>query len=920
MDHKRAEEALRESEERFRAAFDQSIVGIVLTDLDGRIQRANPAFCALVGRPLEEFIGRDSSAFTHPEDVTRNVDIIGQLKAQESSSSVYEKRYLRKDGAVAYAQVSISPVRDAKGTPVSLIAVVEDITERKRTDASLARLAEQRRLALDAAQMGWWHYDASTDDVLLDERVQALFGASGRRSSYEDMLALVHPDDRAALDAAVQAATDPSDPRPFSVEYRAARPDGSQRWIESKGKAYFEGEGAERRLVSFVGTAADIHEQKTTQEAIRRSREQMELVVKGANAGVWYCPLPFDRLIWDEKVKEHFHLPPEAEVTIDLFYERIHPDDRARTRAAIEKSISERKPYDIDYRTVSPDGQRTRWIHAIGRAFYGADGEPVRFDGITVDVTDRVNAELAQRQSAELLRAVFEATPECVKLVSPEGALMFMNPAGICMIEAQEMASVQGACVFDLIAPEHRPEWVERHKRVCAGEKLSWVFELIGLSGTRRWMETHAVPLPMPDGRTGQLAVTREITARRQAEADREQLLASERAARTEAERASQLKDEFLATVSHELRTPLNAILGYAGLMRRGVIKPSEVPDAVEVIERNARVQAQIIEDILDMSRIVSGKLRLDVQPVDLSAVVDAALDTVQPAADAKGIRLTRAVDPLLGLVSGDPNRLQQVVWNLLTNAIKFTPKGGRVEVALAREGAQVELSVSDNGQGIKLEFLPHVFDKFRQADASTTRKHGGLGLGLAIVRNLVEMHGGTIRAKSAGEGQGATFVMSLPLSAAHASVEADDHASDRPTLEPISSVDRPSLTEVSVLVVDDEPDARELVRRLLEDCGARVALAASTQEALDVLDRARVDVLVSDIGMPGEDGYQLIRRVRARGREGQGDIPAAALTAFARSEDRRRALQAGYQTHIAKPVEPMELVFAVASLAGMTG
>ena len=503
MDHKRAEEALRESEERFRAAFDQSIVGIVLTDLDGRIQRANAAFCALVGRPLEEFIGRTSGGFTHPEDVARNLDIVGRLKARGATSSVYEKRYIRKDGAVAHAQVSISAIRDAAGTPVSLMAIVEDITERKRADASLAHLAEQRRLALDAAQMGWWHYDASTDDVLLDERVRALFGVSEPRLRYDGVIALMHPDDRAAVDSAVQAATDVADPKPFAVEYRVVHPDGSVRWIQSKGKAHFEGDGDARRLISFVGTAADIHEQKTADEALRQSREQMELVVKGANAGVWYCPLPFDRLIWDEKVKEHFHLPKDAEVTMDIFYERLHPDDRARTRAAIEKSIADRKPYDVDYRTVSPDGQRTKVIHAIGRAFYGAAGEPVRFDGITVDVTDR-----------------------------------------------------------------------------------------------------------------------------RQAEVDREQLLASERAARAEAERASRLKDEFLATVSHELRTPLNAILGYAGLMRRGVIKPSEIPDAVGVIERNARAQAQIIEDILDMSRIVSGKLRLDVQWVDLAAMIDAALDT----------------------------------------------------------------------------------------------------------------------------------------------------------------------------------------------------------------------------------------------------------------------------------------------------
>ncbi|UQA63940.1 response regulator [Polyangium aurulentum] len=411
-----------------------------------------------------------------------------------------------------------------------------------------------------------------------------------------------------------------------------------------------------------------------------------------------------------------------------------------------------------------------------------------------------------------------------------------------------------------------------------------------------------------------------DVTEQRRYAQEREELLASERAARAEAERASRLKDDFLATVSHELRTPLNAILGYAQLLRHGVMPAHKVSDGLEVIERNARIQTQIIEDILDMSRIVSGKMRLDVQRVELSSVIEAAMDTVRPAADARGIRLIKTLDPLTGPIAGDPSRLQQVVWNLLTNAIKFTPKGGLVQVVLERINSHLEVSVSDNGPGIKPEFLPHVFDKFRQADASTTRKHGGLGLGLAIVRNLVEMHGGSVRVHSEGEGKGATFTVALPVSAVHASPESEERVHPRSPSMGMPLRDRPSLSSVTVLVVDDEPDARELVRRLLEDCGARVTTAGSAQEALDLLDRERVDVLVSDIGMPGEDGYELVRRVRARGPGRQGGVPAAALTAFARSEDRTRALRAGYQTHISKPVEPMELLFAVASLAGKTG
>jgi CheY-like chemotaxis protein len=381
------------------------------------------------------------------------------------------------------------------------------------------------------------------------------------------------------------------------------------------------------------------------------------------------------------------------------------------------------------------------------------------------------------------------------------------------------------------------------------------------------------------------------------------------------------MKDEFLATLSHELRTPLNAILGYAQLLRTGVMGQAELADGLEVIERNARAQTQIIEDLLDMSRIISGKVRLDVQPVNLVDVIEAAVRTVAPAADARGIRMQKILDPLAGPVSGDPNRLQQVFWNLLSNAIKFTPKGGRVQVVLQRVNSHVEVTVSDSGVGIKPEFLPYVFDRFRQADATAARRYGGLGLGLAIVKSLVELHGGSVHAASPGEGRGATFVVHLPLS-----LLTHDHDSDHPGAKAVRRPGSPAeqfhanLADVSILVVDDERDARELVRRLLVECDARVLTAASADEALPLLSADhRPDVLISDIGMPGVDGYEFIRRVRALGPDRGGAVPAVALTAFARSEDRTRAILAGYQMHVAKPVEPAELVAVVASLAGRT-
>jgi len=397
---------------------------------------------------------------------------------------------------------------------------------------------------------------------------------------------------------------------------------------------------------------------------------------------------------------------------------------------------------------------------------------------------------------------------------------------------------------------------------------------------------------------------------------DNARLYEAERAARAEAERVSLIKDEFLATLSHELRTPLNAILGWSQVLRTRFQQDEDLEEGLSVIERNTKIQTQLIEDLLDMSRITSGKLRLDVQRVELQDVIKAAVASVRQAADAREIRLHVVLDPLAGPVRGDPTRLQQCVWNLLTNAIKFTSKGGRVQVSLQRVESHVEVCVVDTGIGVTPEFLPHVFERFRQLDATTTRKHGGLGLGLSIVKSLVELHGGAVRAESAGEGHGAVFCIELPLMVIHA--PELQGMLEHPRGIPIrtSSIDHPSLRGITVLAVDDESDARELIRRVLEDCGARVLVAASSREGLEILRREKPDMILSDIGMPGEDGYEFIRQVRRLSPEEGGRTPAAALTAFARAEDRTRALRAGYQTHVTKPVETMELTAVVASLA----
>ena len=527
--------------------------------------------------------------------------------------------------------------------------------------------------------------------------------------------------------------------------------------------------------------------------------------------------------------------------------------------------------------------------------------------------TQRILDEAARSR----LAAIVESSDDAIISKTLDGIIRSWN-AGAQRIFGYTADEAIGKSILMLLPEDRKSEEAGILARLRRGERIQH-YESVRVTKHGNLIDVSLTISPVKDesGRIiGASKVARDITEKRLSLIEKDRLLESERVARGEAERQGRLKDEFVSTLSHELRTPLNAIMGYAHILRRD---PSLSPDALEgisVIERNARVQAQIVEDILDVSRIVSGKMRLDVQPVNLQAVIEAAMETCTPAADAKGIRLAKLLDPLAGPVSGDPARLQQCIWNLVSNSIKFSSRGGRVQVVLQRVNSHIEIVVSDTGQGIKPQFLPYVFDRFRQEDASTTRHASGLGLGLSIVKSLVEMHGGTIAARSEGENQGATFTISLPLSLAHPPDTDEQRHHPRTPREPISHFQPLSLKGLTVLAVDDETDARDLMRRLLEECGASVFTAGSAREALAVLDKHPVNLLISDIGMPGEDGYELVRKIRRRPPETGGKVPAIALTAYARSEDRTRAMLAGFVGHVSKPVEPAELIATVASLA----
>ena len=531
-----------------------------------------------------------------------------------------------------------------------------------------------------------------------------------------------------------------------------------------------------------------------------------------------------------------------------------------------------------------------------------------------------VNAEL--RESEERFRSLSASSPVGIFLTDVEGRCTYTNPRfqSICGLSLQQSL---GEGWLQSVHPEDRApvkaDWLDW---TLANREYSNEFRVQTPDGILRQVQVRTSPMLSPFGELlGHVGTLEDITDRKQAEEARTQVI-REQAARIEAEAANRMKDEFLATLSHELRTPLNSVLGWARLLRTRSFDEATIARALETIERNAQSQAQMIEDILDVSRIIRGKLQLNLRPISVIPVLEAAIEVVRPAAEAKSLQLESFLDPTVERVVGDPDRLQQIVWNLLTNAIKFTPEEGKIEVHLIKAASRAQIQVRDTGIGIQNEFIPYVFDRFRQADSTTTRTHGGLGLGLAIVRHLVELHHGSIYAESEGEGKGSTFTVELQLpstlpSTLNSIKQRIVMGERQLSLSEISVEGSNMLSGLQVMLVDDEPDVRELLTTVIEGAGANVIAVGSAQEAIEVLEQSQPDVLVSDIAMPQEDGYTLIRKVRDRETAQGGCLPAVALTAYVREEDCQQAIDSGFQIHMSKPVVPTQLVVAVANLAG---
>jgi len=520
-----------------------------------------------------------------------------------------------------------------------------------------------------------------------------------------------------------------------------------------------------------------------------------------------------------------------------------------------------------------------------------------------------------RRETASHMRAVLDAALDAVISMDATGRVTFWNPRAEQIFGWSRQEAV-GKPVADLIIPPNmraaHASGLAHYLRTGEGRLLNRRVEMMAVrrDGSEVPVELALVAVQEGEYHTFS-AFLRDITERKRAEAERDRLFMAAEKARTEAEAASRAKDEFLATLSHELRTPLTSIVGWVYLLRSGKLDPAGVARGLETIDRNAMLQAQLVSDILDMSRILAARFRLNVRPLELAPVVAAAIDSLVPAASAKGIRLLPILDPSTGVVSGDADRLQQVAWNLLSNAIKFTPPGGRVQVRLARAEGHAEITVEDTGPGIRPEVLPHVFELFRQGDSSNTRAHGGLGLGLAVVRQLVELHGGTVHAASAGEGAGAAFTIRLPLSREEVALEPAEAAAATTSLTA-----GPRLDRLRVLIADRGADVREVVARILAQAGARVLTASSARETLEMVARERPDALLVDLEMADESGYALLAKVRALPPDAGGTTPAAALSSMFRTEDRVRSLLAGFQIHLSKPIHPTELLAVVASLA----
>ncbi|WGV25556.1 PAS domain-containing hybrid sensor histidine kinase/response regulator [Halotia branconii] len=780
----------------------------------------------------------------------------------------------------------------------------------QEVEIALRESEERLRLALDAVQMGFWDWNISTNKLIWSEIHELLFGLvpGSFAGNYEAFLNCIHPEDSQSV---MQVVTHTLEEKTeYTDEFRVIWPDKSVHWIFAKGKFIYDEQG---QAVRMIGVCMDITSHKYSEDSNRQLTTQVKEQANVLNA---ILSASVDHIFIFDRIGRYQYVShggaaalgykpediigktvQELDLSADIIY-RL--DNQRQIVMATGQSIRD------EYKYVSTDE-----VH-----FYEYILTPLQNFGqiqgvITVsrDITEHKQAEQSLRESEARFRRLFESNLIGVAFWNVNGLITDANDAYLQIVGyTRDEFTTLGKISWRELTPVEYQHLDDRAIKEAQATGVSQIYEkeYVHRNGERVSIALGIALLD--DSQQNGVACVLDITERKRTEKERDRLFQAERAARQEAEAANRIKDEFLAVLSHELRTPLNPIMGWSKLLRSRTFDAATTKNALETIERNAKLQTQLIEDLLDVSRILQGKLSLNVCPVGLTMVVQGALETVRLAAEAKSIKIQTTLDPALGQVMGDPNRLQQVVWNLLSNAVKFTPPGGQVEIKLAEVDLQAQIQVSDTGKGITAAFLPYVFDYFRQADSTTTRKFGGLGLGLAIVRQVVELHGGTVKAQSPGEGLGATFTVRLPLLVRSEQIKNEDNK-PLPTPHPLL------LKHTKILVVDDEPDIRDLVSFILQEYGVEVTTVTSAKEALERLSQWLPDILISDIGMPEVDGYMLIRQVRERSPQQGGTLPAIALTAYAGEINQQQALAAGFQLHVSKPVDPEVLIKAIASL-----
>ncbi|KAM3096991.1 PAS domain S-box protein [Phormidesmis sp. 146-12] len=953
--------ALAESEDRYRRLFEHSPQPMWIYDPETLAFLAvNEAAIQHYGYTREAFLDMTILNICPIEEVPH---LIEQL--QSSALAPTNRRHRKQNGTLI--EVKETTHEESFWGRRSYVVQITDMTEAKRNEVLRKHTEDQlrqRSLVFDRIYDGVILTNLQGEILDWNPGAERIFGYS-KTEMLGRTPGIIHPPE-SATQLTAEILNGVTTTGYWQGEIPFIHKNGSQGMTETIVVPFSDDQG---NPMGTLGVNHDITERKQAELALQLNRQRLDLVLKSTELGLWYCDLPFDKLEWSDQCRSHFWLSPDTDVTIDLFYKCLHPDDREPTRQAIATSLEEKSDYTIDYRTVSPMGQ-IRWIRAIGRGFYDQEGNPTRFDGVTVDITSQKQAEVEREQ---MLNRSQQYTAQLHGLTE---AALVMNSAlsvdEVLKTITEQARSIIGAhqSVTSLTANQN---WAQSISAVSLSDKYaawrdykepadgSGIYACVchlnrPMRLTQTELEAHpgwkgfgahaadhppmrgwlAAPLTGRDGHNIGLiqlsdktvgeftsedeAILVQLAQMSSVAIENARLYAAEQQARAQAESANRIKDEFLAVLSHELRTPLNPILGWAKLLQTRTFDGAKTTEALMTIERNARLQAQLIEDLLDVSRILRGKLILNVAPVNVRTIVTAALETVRLAAEAKAIELHYQADnhephPSPLTVLGDLTRLQQIVWNLLSNAVKFTPPGGRVEVLVEQIEGMAQIRVIDTGKGISPEFLPYIFDYFRQADSATTRQHGGLGLGLAIARQLVELHGGTLWAESLGEDKGTTFTVKLPL------LKQDTMTNPELTLRPLGDRTQENfsvlpLAGLQILVVDDDADSRDFVTFVLEQEGADVMAVSSAVETLKTLAYSQPNLLISDIGMPEMDGYMLMRQIRTLlpGRKSQ--IPAIALTAYAGEYDQQQALSAGFQAHITKPTDPDQLVAIVAQLA----